>query len=109
MRRRGIPPGALARALEKAKSLTLDHRDPAVSAGARVREIAKKLDVTRVEGGALDADGFLSREADGTFAVYYDSSDMPERREFTVAHELAHIILDKYHKHLGTNEGQSPL
>jgi Zn-dependent peptidase ImmA (M78 family) len=106
--RKGVPARALARAIEKAKSLVEGHADPSVPPGDRLREIGKKLGVTRIEGGASRAAGFLARESDGTLAVYY-ANDMLERRRFTVAHELAHLILDKYHKHLSSNRIQSPL
>src|SRR5205085_4554271 len=50
--------------------------------------------------------GFLNKQTDGTFAICY-ANDMLERRRFTVAHELAHLILDKYHKHLCFDQTQS--
>ena|ERR1043166_4505399 len=110
MRTRGrIPPRTLARAIEMARSLVEGHGDPAVPPAQRLRDIAKKLNVGRIEGGARDVNGFLAEEADGTFAVYYRASDMPARRRFTIAHELAHLILDKYHKHLATNQAQARL
>ena len=109
MRGRGqVPPSALARSLERAKRLVAGHLDPAVPPGDRLREIGKNLKVTRIEPGAMRAAGFLNKQTDGTFAICY-ANDMLERRRFTVAHELAHLILDKYHKHLRFDQTQSTL
>lgn len=113
-----IAPGVLRQALETARALAQGHCDPAVPTTQRLREIAKKLGVTRIEAGALDTDGYLAEEADGTFAIYYSTkvsepggfrSVMPARHRFTIAHELAHIILDKHYKHLGLSQRLSAL
>jgi Zn-dependent peptidase ImmA (M78 family) len=103
-----VPPSALAKALKRAKKIVEGHCDPAVPPSERLRQIGEKLNVTRIEAGALNAAGFLSMQADDTFAIYY-ANDMPERRRFTVAHELAHLILNRYFKHLNTKQIQSPL
>src|SRR5438132_1415489 len=107
MRGRGqVPPSALARSLERAKRLVAGHLDPAVPPGDRLREIGEKLKVTRIEVGATRAAGFLDKQADGTFAICY-ANDPLEKRRFTVAHELAHLILNRYYKHLDLDRAQS--
>jgi Zn-dependent peptidase ImmA (M78 family) len=80
-----------------------------VPPGERLHEVAKKLNVARIEAADVDGDGFLAEEGDGRLAVYYEANRMPERRRFTVAHELAHLILNKYHKHLSITGSRSPL
>lgn len=103
-----VPTSAVDKALERAKNMVEGHCDPAVPPGERLRQIAEELKVTRIEAGALDTAGFLAMQADGTFAIYY-ADDTPERRRFTVAHELAHLILNRYFKHLDTKRTQSHL
>jgi Zn-dependent peptidase ImmA (M78 family) len=73
--------------------------DPTIPPGQRLREIAKKLNVSRIEAGAIRAAGYLKTEPDESYAIFY-ANEMVERRRFTVAHELAHIILNRFHKHL---------
>jgi Zn-dependent peptidase ImmA (M78 family) len=101
-----VTPAQLANSLLRAKTLVAEHCDPALPPGERLREIGKKLKVTQIAVGAVDSSGYLSKQTDGTFAVFY-ANDMLERRRFTVAHELAHVILDKYHKHLCFGQSNS--
>ncbi len=68
-----LPSRALARSIESAKRLVEGHSDPTVPASERLREIGKKLNVSRIEAGAVRAAGFLKRLANGSFAVYYAS------------------------------------
>ena len=39
--------------------------------------------------------GSICKNADGTFAIFYDSHDSHTRQRFTVAHELAHYLLHR--------------
>ena len=45
-------------------------------------------------------DRFLKRKQDGSFAIYYCADHPKTRRRFTVAHELGHIVLEKYLPHI---------
>jgi len=83
------------------------HSDPNVSVGERLREIGKKLNVSRIEAGAVRSDGFLKRMPDGSYAVYYSCDCSLAKRRFTVAHELAHLVLEKFHKHVGPENPDS--
>jgi len=104
-RRKKIPQTALAQSIEWVKRLLESHTDPMVPAGERLRSIGKKLNVSRIEPGAVRATGFLKRLPDGSFAVYYDADSCSlARRRFTVAHELAHLVLEKFHKHVGRED-----
>jgi Zn-dependent peptidase ImmA (M78 family) len=105
--KRRITEEAITRGIEWAKRLVESHSDPAVPPGERLREIAKKLNVSRIEPGAVRADGFLKRLADGSFAVYYSNDSSLAKRRFTVAHELAHLVLEKYHRHVGREPSPS--
>src|SRR5437016_998238 len=94
-----FPQKALAQSIEWAKRLVETHTKPAASAGERLREIGKKLNVTRIEPGAVRTAGFLSRLPDRSFAIYYANDCGIARRRFTVAHELGHLVLERFHKH----------
>jgi Zn-dependent peptidase ImmA (M78 family) len=99
--RRGFPSQALARSIAFARLLVEGHSDAGMSPGERLRDIGKKLKVSRIESGAVRTAGFLRRLDDRTFAVYYASDCSVARRRFTVAHELAHLVLEKFHRHIG--------
>jgi Zn-dependent peptidase ImmA (M78 family) len=103
-RRKKFPKEALAQSVEWAKRLVEGHTDPAVSAGERLREIGKKLNVTRIEPGAVRTAGFVNRLPDRSFAIYYANDCGVARRRFTVAHELGHLVLERFHKHVGRED-----
>jgi Zn-dependent peptidase ImmA (M78 family) len=58
-----------------------------------VRCIAQQLGVSRVESRSMNADGYLGRSADGSLVIRCRTGSSPERLRFTIAHEVAHIIL----------------
>jgi Zn-dependent peptidase ImmA (M78 family) len=91
-----------AKGIELAKSLVREYASPTVPAGERLREIAKVLNVKRIEAGAVRCQGFLKRLPDNSFAIYYSVDCSPAKRRFTVAHELAHLVLEKAHRHVGS-------
>lgn len=106
-RRKKFPVTALARGVDCAKRLVEARSGVALSTGDRLREIACDLNVVRIDGGAVRSAGFVKRLPDGKFAISFASDCSAARRRFTVAHELAHLILEKFHKHLdqGMNAG----
>jgi hypothetical protein len=103
-----FPQKALAQSIEWAKRLVETHTNPAASAGERLHEIGKKLNVTRIEPGAVRTAGFLSRLPDRSFAIYYANDCGIARRRFTVAHELGHLVLERFHKHVGREDTNPP-
>lgn len=55
--------------------------------------IAKRLEVREIVPAPLRAEGCLVRLEDGAFRISYRQDRPRPRRRFTVAHELAHIIV----------------
>lgn len=67
-----------------------------------VAEIAKELNV-KVEVRELPSSvaGFIIKEANESFPVIYvNSGDGPQRRRFTIAHELGHYIQNRDSKEM---------
>jgi hypothetical protein len=95
-----FPREALTKGIEWARQLVEGHRDPLVPAGVRLREIGSKLRVSRIEPGAVRTAGFLKRLPDRSFAIYYANDCSLARRRFTVAHELGHLVLERFHRHI---------
>lgn len=60
-----------------------------------LRAIAEHLDVRGIEPAPMCAEGCLIRCRDGTFRISYRQDRPRTRRRFTVAHELAHIIIER--------------
>jgi Zn-dependent peptidase ImmA (M78 family) len=87
-------------AIEHAKELTKDHKSLDQSPHDRLWELANKLNVSKISHGACRSQGFLKRKIDGSFAIYYCADHPKTRRRFTVAHELGHIVLEKYLPHI---------
>jgi Zn-dependent peptidase ImmA (M78 family) len=83
--------------------------NPLVSALARTRElaatfcnsqgsvdvfaVARALGVVSVEARPMSADGYLGRQADGNLVIRYRAQNGGRRNRFTVAHEIAHMLL----------------
>lgn len=103
-----FPQKALAQSIEWAKRLVEGHTDPAVPVGERLREIAKKFNVSRIEPGAVRTAGFLKRLTDRSFAIYYSNDCGVARRRFTVAHEIGHLVLERFHRHIGRDNANAP-
>ena len=53
------------------------------------------LSVARKDDFPDGDSGSICKNADGTFAIFYDGHDSPTRQRFTVAHELAHYLLHR--------------
>src|SRR5438270_5237382 len=55
--------------------------------------LSKELGISSVEPAALSTDGYLGRQGDGSLAIRYRCDNSERRNRFTIAHELAHLIL----------------
>ena len=87
-------------AIQHAKDLVKSQNSLKQSPHDRLCEIAGKLNVSKISPGACRSQGFLKRKQDGSFAIYYCADHPKTRRRFTVAHELGHIVLEKYLPHI---------
>lgn len=54
---------------------------------------ARALGVVSIEARTMSADGYLGRQADGNLIIRYRDQNGGRRNRFTVAHELAHMLL----------------
>lgn len=88
-------------AIEYARQLVSDQTQSDVSTCRRLREIARRLNVQRIEPNCTVGDGCVSRIHNDAFVIFYKSSNPPARRTYTVAHELGHIVLEKFYPHIG--------
>jgi Zn-dependent peptidase ImmA (M78 family) len=60
-----------------------------------LRPIAQSLGVSSIEPLPMDVDGFVIRKRDGSYIIRYKPDSSRERQRFTVAHEVAHIIMER--------------
>lgn len=95
-----VTPHQQSLAVGYARRLVQDQTSVESSPHERLWEIARKLNVSRIEPGATRSEGFVKRLGDGTFAVYYSANLSKPRRRYTVAHELAHLVLEQYVPHV---------
>lgn len=56
--------------------------------------LGKHLGVARVEGVHMESDGCLLKK-NGTYAIYYRLDRGRSRQRFTIAHEIAHILIER--------------
>jgi hypothetical protein len=89
-------------ALAFAKHLVRDHLNPHEAVRERLHRVGRELNVERIEPGATSSLGFLSQLENGKFAIYYAQTDgcSKARCNFTIAHELAHLVLDRFVPHI---------
>lgn len=87
-------------ALSRARSLVRHHSadTPAVQ---RLKDLARTLGVSSVEPESMHSCGSVTRSNDGNFHVRYSDKLRLNRRNFTIAHELGHIVLDQLIPHIG--------
>ena len=64
-----------------------------VPASVDIVRLAYELGVGAVEPTETTADGYLGRRRDGTLVIRYRSQNTVYRNRFTVAHEIAHLLL----------------
>jgi Zn-dependent peptidase ImmA (M78 family) len=62
-----------------------------------VVSIANDLGINVYQTDDLKADeaGLIRKEDDGRYAIYINVNDNPQRKRFTIAHEIGHFILHK--------------
>jgi hypothetical protein len=85
-----------------AKELVADQKRADLLGRGRLWQIARKLNVSKIEGCATRSEGFLKRLADGSYGVFFSKSAPATRQRFTVAHEFAHLVLEKFYPHIGS-------
>lgn len=70
--------------------------------GDWLREVALELGADVRESAAVPGDGYVTRNRDETYSIWLSSlDDLPiGRRNFTLAHEIGHIILDRLYPHV---------
>src|SRR5262245_3139875 len=55
--------------------------------------LGHQLGISSIEPREMIDDGYVGRRSDGTFVIRYRRSNSPERTRFTIAHEIAHLII----------------
>ena len=76
---------------EKANAALLGHED-VVKTDERLQKIAKTHNIEIFEANLFDISGALRKENDG-WKIYVNREDSPQRKRFTIAHELGHYFL----------------
>jgi Zn-dependent peptidase ImmA (M78 family) len=78
-------------AIESARDLVMrvGHRDGPID----VIRLAHEAGVRVIEPANITADGYLGRQPDGTLVIRYRSQNAGNRNRFTIAHEIAHLVL----------------
>lgn len=90
-------------AINYAKSLVADQTRPVAKPYDRLWQVARKLNVRRIESGATRSQGFLKQIDNGSYAIHYCQRSTVARRRYTVAHELAHLVLERFVPHINAN------
>lgn len=87
-------------AISQARSLVQQHsaRTPAIE---RLAALGRSLGVSSIEPESMHSCGSVTRKPDGEFRIRYSDALHPSRRNFTIAHELGHIVLDQLLPHMG--------
>lgn len=91
---------SIMRSIQSAHKLAQRHSDSNLSADERLRRIGRELKVTTISPGASFSSGFLVKEESGKYSIFYSSLESEPRCRFTIAHELAHIVLDQHFPHI---------
>lgn len=89
-------------AIKFARKLVESHVNCNLGPNDRLWQIARQLNVSQINSGASRSDGFVKQLADGSYAVYYSGNLSIARRRYTVAHELAHLVLDQFVPHVSS-------
>lgn len=63
-------------------------------ASENLEDLARKLGVDRIEEAKLPYEGGILRENDGRLIIKLNAYSPPTRKRFTLAHEIAHLLLD---------------
>jgi hypothetical protein len=71
--------------------------------------LARKLGVTRIIEQRLPFEGGLFQLADGEMVIKLNSESSFVRRRFTLAHEIAHLLLNTVPAHRGANRTDEDL
>ncbi len=87
-------------AIAFAQELVRDQVDSDVTPHERLWNVARQLNVSQIEAGATRSEGFVKCLPDGTYAVYFSTALSKPRRRYTVAHELAHLVLERFLPHV---------
>ncbi len=58
-----------------------------------LKSTARQFGVMKIEPRDMRAEGYLGQSGDGELVIRYRRGSSPERVRFTIAHEIAHIIL----------------
>ena len=68
-----------------------------------IESIAERFGVTNITRAKIDCSGMLHPLGRDTFAILLNADHPRERQRFTCAHEVAHILLGRYHQSLSGN------
>ena len=58
--------------------------------------LASHVGVASVEPREMVSDGYVGRREDGELVIRYREANSRERNRFTIAHEIAHILISKF-------------
>lgn len=79
------------RAIKRARNLAIEFQ---VGGGSvDLYRLAAAFGVQSIEPAEMSADGYLGRKQDGALVIRYRSQNGTSRNRFTVAHEVAHLLL----------------
>ena len=84
--------GIRTSALDLAESKGLEYNG-AVSPITQVRHLASELGVDRLELHEMDDDALVVERARGQYTMFLNSGHVKSRHRFSVAHEVAHLLL----------------
>jgi Zn-dependent peptidase ImmA (M78 family) len=79
------------KAIDRARALSLSFQY--LSGSVNLTKLAAALGIQSIEPAEISADGYLGRQIDGTLVIRYRSQNGAMRNRFTIAHEVAHVVL----------------
>jgi hypothetical protein len=60
------------------------------------RRYAFKLGIAEISPAMMASDGYIGRRRDGEFVIRYSDESPRQRQRFTIAHEIAHLLIARY-------------
>lgn len=81
-------------AVEEARKIirAVEYSSPPIDLSA----LARHVGVVSVEPREMVGDGYVGRRRDGELVIRYREANSRERNRFTIAHEIAHILISRF-------------
>lgn len=69
-----------------------------LSSPLNMLNVVKSLNISCIPVENVIYDAMLSKNGNNDYCIYYDKNQIPERQQFSIAHELGHLLLHELSK-----------